>query len=32
MMLEKGVGMLKVAAVLGVGSGTVQRIAHEMRD
>jgi len=31
-MLAKGVGMLKVASALGVGSGTVQRIAHEMRE
>jgi DNA invertase Pin-like site-specific DNA recombinase len=30
-MLAGGVGMLKVAAALGVGSGTVQRIAHDMR-
>jgi DNA invertase Pin-like site-specific DNA recombinase len=30
-LLESGVGMLKVASTLGVGSGTVQRIAREMR-
>ena len=29
--LADGAGMLKVAAELGVGSGTVQRIAREMR-
>lgn len=29
--LAAGVGMLKVAALVGVGSGTVQRIAKEMR-
>jgi hypothetical protein len=30
-MLTSGVGMLKAASKLGVGSGTVQRIAYEMR-
>lgn len=29
--LAKGTGMLKVASMLGIGSGTVQRIAREMR-
>ena len=29
--LAEGKGMLKVAAELGVGSGTVQRVAREMR-
>jgi len=28
--LEKGVGMLKVARSLGLGTGTVQRIAKEL--
>lgn len=30
-MLEDGVGMLRIADTLKTGSGTVQRIAHEMR-
>jgi DNA invertase Pin-like site-specific DNA recombinase len=29
--LEKGVGILKVAKMLGLGTGTVQRIKHEMK-
>ena len=29
--LRKGTGILKVAAACGVGTGTVQRIKHEMR-
>ena len=29
--LAKGVGILKVAKLLGIGTGTVQRIAHELR-
>jgi transposase len=29
--LEKGVGILKVAKMLGLGTGTVQRIKQEMR-
>jgi DNA invertase Pin-like site-specific DNA recombinase len=28
---EKGVGILKVAKMLGLGTGTVQRIKQEMR-
>jgi len=31
-MLEDGVGMLRIADKLKIGSGTVQRIAHEMCD
>jgi DNA invertase Pin-like site-specific DNA recombinase len=30
-MLEDGIGMLRIADKLNIGSGTVQRIAHEMR-
>jgi DNA invertase Pin-like site-specific DNA recombinase len=29
--LAKGVGILKVAKSLGIGTGTVQRIANELR-
>ena len=29
--LAKGIGMLKVAKSLGIGTGTVQRIANELR-
>jgi DNA invertase Pin-like site-specific DNA recombinase len=29
--LEKGIGILKVAKMLGLGTGTVQRIKHEMK-
>jgi hypothetical protein len=29
--LEKGVGILRVAKMLGLGTGTVQRIKQEMR-
>jgi hypothetical protein len=29
--LEKGVGILKVAKMVGLGTGTVQRIKQEMR-
>ena len=29
--LAKGVGILRVAECLGIGTGTVQRIAHELR-
>jgi DNA invertase Pin-like site-specific DNA recombinase len=31
-MLKDGVGMLRIAAELDIGSGTVQRIAREMRN
>ena len=31
-MLEDGVGMLRIADKLKVGSGTVRRIAREMRE
>jgi len=30
-MLAKGIGMLRIADKLNIGSGTVQRIAREMR-
>ena len=30
-LLAKGVGILKVAKSLGIGTGTVQRIANELR-
>ena len=31
MQLAKGVGILKVAKSLGIGTGTVQRISNELR-